>query len=212
MENLLSTVLNLPALYVSSAVLIAVIVIGFIFVDNNKFVFNTKCIALAGVSIALSICLSFIKLFKLMPEAGSVTACQLLPIFVFTYIYGVRKGLFVGLIVGIINFIVSPYFVHPCQFLLDYILSYTVIGLSGMFISRRIFNSHKVLWFVLGASLSVILRFISLSLAGVFAWETPFWTSLSINSVALVDGLISIVVTCILFSSKTLTKQLENMK
>ncbi|MBR2384770.1 MAG: energy-coupled thiamine transporter ThiT, partial [Clostridia bacterium] len=68
--------------------------------------------------VALSFALSYIKLFE-MPQGGSVTLFSMLPIMLFSYIYGMKKGLLVGVIYGLLQAVQDPYIIHPAQFLLD---------------------------------------------------------------------------------------------
>ncbi|WP_236785847.1 energy-coupled thiamine transporter ThiT [Anaerococcus ihuae] len=92
---------------------------------------NTRFIVEGGVSIALSFILSFVVLFK-MPLGGSVTLASRLPIVIFAIRWGVKKGLWAALIFGVLNLLTATTILHPAQALLDYILSFSAIAISGI--------------------------------------------------------------------------------
>ena len=92
---------------------------------GNMLVQGALCIALAFV-------LSYIKLFS-MPMGGSITLFSMLPIFVFAWMYGPAAGLLAGFAYSLLQVVQGAYVVHPVQFVLDYFLSFTVLGLAGFF-------------------------------------------------------------------------------
>ncbi|HBU13211.1 MAG TPA: energy-coupled thiamine transporter ThiT [Clostridiales bacterium] len=85
----------------------------------------------AALCIAAAFLLSFIKLFS-MPMGGSITPASMLPIMAFAYIYGVRKGLVVGIVYSLLQFLQEPFFVAPAQFLLDYTGAFSLLALAGL--------------------------------------------------------------------------------
>ncbi len=93
---------------------------------------GVKKLMVGAMCVALSFVLSMIVLFR-MPQGGSVTPACMLPIIVFSYIYGWQYGLIAGTVLGILNLMFDPYVIHPIQLLLDYILGYAVIGLAGLY-------------------------------------------------------------------------------
>ncbi len=92
---------------------------------------NTRFIVEGGVSIALSFILSFVVLFR-MPLGGSVTLASRLPLVIFAIRWGFKKGFWAALIFGILNMVFGGYVIHPAQAILDYILSFSAIALSGI--------------------------------------------------------------------------------
>ena len=92
---------------------------------------NTRFIVEGGVSIALSFILSFVVLFR-MPLGGSVTLASRLPLVIFAVRWSFKKGLWAALIFGILNMVFGGYVIHPAQAILDYILSFSAIALSGI--------------------------------------------------------------------------------
>jgi len=93
---------------------------------------STKAIVYGGLSIALSFTLSFIKLYR-MPQGGSITPASMLPLFVYSYIFGPAAGIIAGVAYGILQLIQEPYVVHWAQLLLDYPLAFGALGFAGFF-------------------------------------------------------------------------------
>ena len=123
---------NQLVLYLASALLIAVALIAAFLCDKKgSFTFDSKSIALAGICVSLSFALSYIKLWDL-PQGGSVTLVSLLPVMLFSYIYGAKKGLFVCFVYGVLQSLQDPYIIHPAQFLLDYPVAFSMAGLAGV--------------------------------------------------------------------------------
>lgn len=216
MINFLSSEIQTTPLIILTVALIGVIILLAIFLDTDKRGFNTKMIAFAGISIALSVALSLIKLFAL-PQGGTVTLASLLPILLFSYIYGTKKGILIGTIVGLLCFFIDPYIVHPAQFLLDYPVAFASIGLCGAF--SKFGAIRKIPWldFALGAVFAGILRFLCHTFSGVFAFSefatSDVWIySLTYNSFVFVDIGISIAVGVLAMFSKPFLRLILLMK
>ena len=97
---------------------------------GNKI--TTRMLVQGALCIALAFVLSYIKLFS-MPMGGSITLFSMLPIFVFAWMYGPAAGLLAGFAYSLLQVVQGAYVVHPVQFVLDYFLSFTVLGLAGFF-------------------------------------------------------------------------------
>lgn len=211
--------LNQTALYLSAAALIVAAVAAVFIIDRkDNRPFDSRCIALAGICIALSFALSYIKFLQL-PQGGSITLASLLPVMLFAYIYGPKKGLFVGLIYGMLQAIQDAYIIHPAQFLLDYPVAFSMVAFTGAFSRIKALDKFPQVKFALGAILAGALRFLSHVLSGVFAFgayaldagQSNFWIySTAYNSFVFVDLVLVIVVGVILFSSKAFNRQLAN--
>ncbi len=210
--------LNQVALYLSAAGLtVAAVAAAFALDRKNKFGFDSKCIALAGICVALSFALSYIKIFS-MPQGGSVTLASLLPVMLFSYIYGTRKGLFVGLIYGMMQAMQNAYLIHPAQFFLDYPIAFAMAGFAGAFKNLRALDKLPQIKFALGAVAAGSLRFLSHVLSGVFAFgayavdagNQNFWAySTAYNSYVFIDIILVIAVGALLLSSRNFNRQVN---
>ena len=207
-------------LYLSAVGIIAVITLLAIFLGRGeKLDFDSKAIAYASICIALSFALSYIKFISL-PQGGSLTLASLLPLMVFSYMFGVRKGVMAGFIYGILQAVQELWFIHPAQFLLDYPIAFAAIGLAGMFAKIRALDKVPQVKFTLGAIVASVLRYASHVLSGVFAFSEfaadkgmellPY--SLGYNAFVFPDIAIAIAVGVILFSSKAFVKQVSSVQ
>ena len=98
---------------------------------RRKKQYDAKRLAFAGITVALSFALSFVK-FSPVTSGGSVTLASMVPLLVFSYVYGVADGLLTGLIFGLLNFLSGPWILTPATFFLDYPLAYASIGLIAL--------------------------------------------------------------------------------
>lgn len=206
-------------LYVSAVVLILLaLAFAFGFGRKEKNDFSSKSISYAAICIAMSFVLSYAKLWE-MPQGGSVTFASLLPLMLYSYIFGVKKGIFAGFIYGILQAVQDPWLIHPAQFLLDYPIAFSFIGLAGMFRNLPFAERMPQLSFTLGAIVAVCFRFLSHLLSGVFAFEiyaieegqNAWIYSLAYNSFTFVDLLIVLVAGVLVLSSKSLVRQMTRI-
>ena len=181
--------------------------------------FDTKAIAFSGVSVALSFVLSYIKLWE-MPQGGSITLVSMLPIMIFAYVHGSKKGVFVGAVYGLLQAIQDPWLIHPAQFILDYPIAFAMVGFCGLFGRVKALEKLPQLKFALGAVICGVLRFVSHVLSGVFAFGAyavdqgkNLWAySLAYNSFVFVDIALVIVAGVLVFSSKAFQKTVLESK
>lgn len=228
--------LNTVALFVCALLLVAATILsGFILGRNDNKMFDTKCITMAGVCVALSFALSYIKLFEL-PYGGSITLFSMLPVMLFSYVYGIKKGLLVGLLYGMLQAIQDPFIVHPAQFLLDYPIAFAMLGFAGSLTHFKLLSNKPRIKFTITAIIAGALRWISHVLSGVFAFGAyaldatykaegifsvlspassnmaNFWLYSTIyNAYVFIDVLLVIIVGIVLFSSKAFVKQVEQI-
>lgn len=212
---------NSIGLYISAVAMIVAVVAAALFFGRNDAKgygatvrSRSKEIAYAAVCIAMSFALSYLRIVK-MPQGGSITIASLLPLMIYSYMFGTRKGVFAGFIYGILQAFQDTYILHPAQFLLDYPVAFACIGLAGMFAQTKKLEKYPQIQFALGAIVAGICRFIMHFLSGMFAfgmWAPegqPVWLySLSYQAAyVLPDIAIAIVVGVIVFSSPSFVKQ-----
>lgn len=213
--------LNSVALWVGVGLLIVgTVLFGFILDKKGNLEFDTRCIATAGACVALSFALSYIKLFE-MPQGGSVTLASMLPVMIFSYAYGTKKGLLVGFVYGMLQAVQDPYIIHPAQFLLDYPVAFAMVGFAGALNGVKGLDNLPQLKFALSACIAGALRFTAHLIAGVFAfgaWALDagatniFLYSFLYNSYVFVDIVLVIIAGAVLLSSKAFRKELDKLK
>lgn len=122
---------------------------------------NIRKITVCALLIALACVASMIKIYH-FPFGGSVTLLSMLIITLPVWLYGTKYGIICGLIYGLIQFALGPYFISVPQFILDYVLAFSIMGAGGIIKGRE--NSLIRIY-----SLAVVLRWIMATLAGL-AW------------------------------------------
>lgn len=207
---------NLVGMIVSAVVFMVIMAVMW-FVGDKRKMSDTRSIVYGAISIALSFALSYAKLFKL-PQGGSVTFASLLPLMIYCCMFGTRRGLIVCTIYGVLQALQDPFIIHPMQFLLDYPLAFGLIGVSGIFMEKGVFKDKKVVAFLLGGVLAVVLRYACHVCSGVFAfadyadldkYDTAIAYSMAYNSFAFVDMLIALVAGSTLFASKSFSALMQ---
>lgn len=207
---------NTIGLYVGAAVLAAgIVAAAFLLGRKDKKGFSTRSITFAAVCIAMSFALSYLRIVK-MPQGGSITIASLLPLMIYSYMFGTKKGVLAGFIYGILQAFQDTYILHPAQFLLDYPLAFSAIGLAGMFANNKALK-YPQLRFASGAVVAGLGRFLMHFISGMFAFGInapagqPVWLySLGYQAgYVLPDIAIAIVVGIFVFSSKTFVREME---
>ncbi len=212
---------NSTFLYLLSGILIAfLIAVSLIVGRKNKTPFTSKSIAFAGICLALSFTLSFIKFEVAWMQGGSITLISFLPICLFSYLYGMKKGLLVGVIYGLLQAVQDPFIVHPAQFLLDYPIAFSAIAMSGLLTDLNVLTNKPRIKFCIGATLTGLFRYISHTISGVFAFgayaldegATNFLTYSAVyNTYVFIDIALVLVAGFIILSSKAFRKELDKM-
>lgn len=124
--------------------------------------FNVKSLVCCGMCIALAYVLSFVKVIPL-PFGGSATLCSMFFIVIVGYWYGLRTGLLVAFVYGMLQFLQGPYILSPFQVMCDYLLAFTCLGLGGLF-------KNKKNGLVIGYLVAVLARGAFHSLGGYLYW------------------------------------------
>lgn len=140
-----------------------------------------------AIMVALATVLSYIRVFKL-PWGGSVTLFSMLPIVIYSIRWGIQKGLGVSFLFALIQFIqgimdglfgwgLTPGMLIAC-ILIDYILAFTVLGIAGIFRSKKDMGS------IAGIALAVVLRFVFHVISGVVIWHSfgELWEGFSTDN------------------------------
>ena len=208
------------ALYLSGGLSILVLAaIVWIFGKDEQKGFDSKSITYAAICIAMSFALSFMRIVRL-PQGGSITPASLLPLMIYAYIFGVRKGVFAGFTYGLLQAFQDPSVLHPAQFLLDYPVAFAWIGLAGLFAKNSKFDKYPQAQFALGGIIAGLGRFLMHFLSGAFAFGywAPEGTPVLLYSLGyqagyvLPDLTITVIAGSALFSSKAFVKEIKNLR
>ena len=159
----------LPTIWGYAAIVVIMLLfLGIFFsVTGRKKSMTTKEIAFSAVAVALATITSFLKLFEL-PMGGAVTLFSMLFVVLVGYWYGTATGIVAGISYGILQMILGPYIINPIQPVVDYVLAFGALGLSGVFKDSKY-------GLVKGYVLAVLGRFVFAFLSGViFFANTSF--------------------------------------
>ena len=164
---------------------------------TKKSRLTVKQLAFCAMAIALGTVLSNIKLFDL-PYGGSVTLLSMFVICLTGYLFGLGAGIMSGVAYGVLQLIIDPYVLYPMQLVVDYILAFGALGLSGLFTNAKVGLIKGYIAGVLGRYVfSVISGWIFF---GEYAWEgwAPLPYSLAYNgSYIFAEAAITIVILAI---------------
>lgn len=196
--------------YILTAILfVAVIVIAAMLAKKGSAKkMNAKQLAYCGMIIALGTISSMIKLYE-FPFGGSVTCFSMLFVCLAGYFFGPATGILTGAAYGILQFLLGPYILFPIQVIVDYLLAFAALGLSGIF-----WKSKQGL--IKGYLLGIFGRYIFAVLSGwlffgEYAWEgwNPLPYSLAYNAAYIfVEG----AATLIILAIPAVSKGLEQIK
>ena len=89
-----------------------------------------------AMAVALGTVLSNIKLFH-FPTGGSITLLSMLVACLPGYFFGLGAGLMTGLAYGVLQLVADPYVLYPMQLVMDYLLAFGALGLSGLFSNAK---------------------------------------------------------------------------
>ncbi len=137
---------------------------------KNKTVRLTE----SAIMLALATVLSILPILDL-PYGGSITLCSMLPICIIAYRHGVPWGLFTGAVYGLLQMFLGMknvmYFTTPLSviavILLDYILAFTAIGLTGIF--KPVVKKQSAAM-ACGAFIACLVRYLFHVVAGATVW------------------------------------------
>lgn len=204
-------------LLAASIFLMLVTAFIFITISGKKKGDDTIALVYAAITVALSFALSYVRVLK-MPFGGSITLASIAPIAVYSYMFGIKRGVLCCFIYGLMQSIQDPWIVHPMQYILDYPLAFACFGLAGIFKGKI---KRPALAMAAGLGVCALLRFVCHLFSGAiffgYAGEaygmSPWVYSLAYNSTyVFADALISIIAAFALLSSKQVLIQMKNVE
>ena len=163
--------------------------------DGINLMKNTKKLALSAMLVAVAAVLAAISMVipLQLPFGGSVTLASMLPIVLIGYMFGVKWGIAGAFTFSIVQILlgwgtVAAFFMPGDSqmiwwkavivILVDYILAYTVIGLSGLF-AGKLKNPASAL--CVGSIFALALRYLCHIVSGAIffgSWAEWFFTEI----------------------------------
>lgn len=142
---------------------------------NNNLLSNSKSrrltiaqLTCCAAAVALGTILSNIKLFS-FPTGGSITLLSMLVICLPGYWFGLGAGLMTGAAYGVLQLLIDPYVLFPAQVIVDYLLAFGALGLSGLFSNKKNGLIKGYLAAILGRYFFSVLS--GWIFFGMYAWE-----------------------------------------
>jgi len=135
---------------------------------------KTKILTESAIMIALSTVLSVLKLAE-MPYGGSITVASALPLAIIAYRYGLKTGLFAGMVHAALQLVLGLSALSYATswqsvvaiIMLDYILAFMFIGVAGIF--RKVINNQAAA-LTAGVLLYSVIRYAFHVIAGATVW------------------------------------------
>ena len=176
---------------VLALIIVALIAVALVFARKNAvkdssdknptMKLTIKQLSFCAMCLALATVLSEIKIFD-MPTGGSITLLSMFVIALPGILFGLVPGIVTAVAYGILQLIIDPYVLYPMQLVVDYILAFGALGLSGLFYGKKGAVIKGYIAAVIGRYIfSVISGWIFF---GAYAWEgwNPLPYSLAYNA------------------------------
>lgn len=145
--------------------------------SNTKSHLNLRWLVESALMVAIATVLNeFTKVIP-MPLGGGVTICSMLPLVLISFRFGWQRGLAsagvfsaIQLLFGMDNVAYATSTAMAAGIiLLDYIVPYTVIGLAGLFKTKKLETSY-----ILGIVVTFSLRLLCHFITGWWIWDALF--------------------------------------
>lgn len=191
-------------------IIAALLALAMLFVKRNSQKLSVKQLAFCAMSIALGTVLSYIKLYD-FPWGGSITLLSMLIICLPGYWFGLGAGLLTGVAYGVLQLLVDPYVLYPMQLVVDYLLAFGALGLSGIFANKKFGLLKGYLAAILGRYVFAVIS--GWIFFGAYAWEgwNPVVYSLVYNGIYIfAEAAITLIILTIPAIRKMFA-QLKNM-
>ena len=165
-----------------AAIIIALLAAAMLFIHKNTKKLSARQLVFCAAAIALGTVLSNIKLFR-FPTGGSITLLSMLIVTLPGYWFGLGAGLMTGVAYGVLQLLIDPYVLFPAQLIVDYLLAFGALGLSGLFYSKKHGPAKGYVTGILGRYLFAVIS--GWIFFGTYAWEgwNPFFYSLVYNGI-----------------------------
>lgn len=150
---------------------------------------KTKDLILMAFYLAIFVVLDYmanvLPLFK-MPNGGTL-GLGVIALSVASYHLGWKKGVAVGLLSVLLQFLTGRmYVVDPMQFVLEYLVAFGIYGLTSIFPNYSI----KGIPIYVGIIVTNLIRYLAHSIAGTLYWKTEWWASVSYNGWYMIPTMI----------------------
>jgi len=178
----------------------------------NRNQIRVRKLVESAILIAIGTVLSEVTKID-MPLGGGLTLCSMLPLVLVAHRWGTRWGLFTAFVYSLLQLLLgmnnvqyaTSAFMAVGIVLLDYVIPYTLLGLSAMFKKAVKTLQASLLW---GIAVTFVLRFVCHFITGwwiwdalwpnEFGWASPLYSLLYNGAYMLPEIIITAVVAVLL--------------
>lgn len=132
---------------------------------KHKTLFMTEVAIFSALALLLDLVSGFV-FSRIWPQGGSISIAMV-PIFLMGYRWGIKGGMLTGFLLGLLQIVSgTAWIMTPLQGFIDYYLAFTVVGISGVFMSKFVNNfkdenrTKAKLYGIGGMFLGSFLRFL----------------------------------------------------
>lgn len=144
-------------------VILALLGLSLAFMKKHSKKLTIKQLTFCAMSLALGTVLSNVKLFH-FPTGGSITLLSMLVICLPGYWFGLGVGVLTGISYGLLQLLIDPYVLYPMQLVIDYVLAFAALGLSGLFSTEGEDKKSKIKTWTIG----ILISYVFAMLSGIF--------------------------------------------
>lgn len=151
-----------------AVVIIALLIVAVLKSPESPKKLSPRQLVFCAMAVCLGAVLSNIKVFS-FPTGGSITLFSMLAVALPGYWFGIHAGILAGIAHGLLQLVVDPYILFPSQVIVDYVLAFGALGLSGMFYGKRNGLAKGYIVGVIGRYIFAVIS--GWIFFGSYAWE-----------------------------------------
>lgn len=145
---------------------------------------------------------------------------DMIPLLLFTYRRGMKKGILFGLLYGIFKIIIGDIWaLSAIQVAIEYTLPYASVGFAGLFshyfkqaLKRKDKSHLAIRYLILGTTISIFIRYFWHFIAGVWFWGAyapqgvdPVTYSVLVNGGHMIGTIIGVLLVLIFLYKRSIT-------
>ncbi len=157
---------------------------------------KTKPIVFTALLITMYFVLNTFAIIFRMPQGGSATVCSTLFLVLPGFIYGRKYGFLSCLVASLLSFIISPYFLSPMQFLLDYTFAMCSWSIGAFIFSNKsqlALEKYYIVGLLFSTFFSILSGYIFFRQYTPEGWNPLFYTVAYNSSYRFTEALLVII-------------------
>jgi thiamine transporter len=206
-DTLLKKLLNADISFWGMVIGLAALAAILFAVCKGRKTWTARTVAYGAMAIALSFVLSYIRVFR-MPQGGSITPASMLPMMLFSAVFGIGPGVAAGLIYGVLQYLQGGDFLSVWQVIFDYLIAFAALGLAGLY---RYMKQGWQIWLTLGLAAVLLVLVVGIVHTGLaYALYFGSMEGLRVQSIAVLSYIDPVC--AVLFSALLLRESLSPLQ